>query len=102
MLGFLLMPFMPVQFTSILTAVVWAFSGAQFALIFTVLGTFRLDSFPIFAGLQDLFHIVVPTGLVPFTQLISIAVMFLGNLATAWFFKAVLVSRLAKRIRRLR
>jgi len=95
-----MLPFMPVQFTSILTAVVWIFSGIQYAVIFTILGTFRLDSFPIFTGIQNILRLIVPSSVLPFSQSITIAFMFLGNLATAYFFKKVFVNKLTKRIRR--
>jgi hypothetical protein len=99
MLGFLMLPFMPVQFTSILTAVVWIFSGTQYAVIYTILGTFRLDSVPIFSGIQNILHLIIPHSVVPFSQSITILLMFSGNLATAYLFKKAFVGRLVKRIR---
>jgi hypothetical protein len=99
MLGFLMMPFMPVQFTSILTSVVWIFSGIQYALVFTFLGTFRFDSVPIFTGIQNILRVVAPSSFLPFSEPITILFMFLGNLATAYLIKRVFVSRLVARIR---
>jgi hypothetical protein len=101
MLGFLILPFMPVQFTSILTAVVWIFSGPLYAVVFTILGTFfRQDSFPIFTGIQHILNLVVPGNVLAFSAPITVSFMFLGNLATAYLFKSVFVGRVTKRIRR--
>jgi len=99
MLGFLMLPFMPVQFTSVLTAVVWTFSGVQYALIFSALGTFRLDSVPIYSGIQNMVRLVVPGSVLPYSQSITILFMFTANLSTAFFFKKVLRSKLVNRIR---
>jgi hypothetical protein len=99
MLGFLMLPFMPVQFTSVLTAVVWTFSGVQYALVFTALGTFRLDSVPIYSGIQNMVRLVVPESVLPYSQSITILFMFTANLSTAFFFKKVLRSKLVNRIR---
>ncbi|MDA4117924.1 MAG: hypothetical protein OK455_06225 [Thaumarchaeota archaeon] len=90
---------MPVQFTSVLTAAVWIFSGIQYAVVFTILGTFRLDSIPIFAGIQNILRLILPNGILPFTQSIAILIMFLGNLAAAYFFKKVLGGKMVNRIR---
>jgi hypothetical protein len=98
MLGFLMIPFMPVQFTSILTAVVWIFSGIQYALLFTFLGTFRFDSIPIFTGIQNILRAVAPSSFLPFSEPITILFMFLGNLATAYIIKRVFVAKLVSRI----
>jgi hypothetical protein len=98
MLGFLMLPFTPVQFTSMLTAVVWIFSGMQYAVVFTVLGTFRLDSFPIFNGIQDMVQIFAPS-VTPFSSTITVLVMFFGNFATAYLFKRLFVGKLVSRLR---
>ena len=100
MLGFLLLPFMPVQFTSILTAAVWIFSGIPYAIVFTILGTFRLDSVPIYAGINNILGLILPVSLSAFSQAIAILVMFSGNLATAYFFKRVLGGKLVNRLPR--
>jgi hypothetical protein len=99
MLGVLMLPVMPVPFTSILTAVVWVFAGAPFAVVFIILGTYRLDAVPVYTLLQHLVVKVEPSGLAPFTLLITVSVMFLGNFAMAYLFKAIFVSRLMRRIR---
>jgi hypothetical protein len=99
MLGFLMLPFMPVQFTSVLTAVVWIFAGVQYAVVFTILGTFRFDSPPIFVGITNILSLLLPRGASSFSQEFTILLMYFGNLGTAYFFKKVLIGRLVRRIR---
>ncbi len=91
-----MLPFMPVQFTSVLTAVVWIFAGIQYALVFTVLGTFRLDSIPIFTGIQSMVRVIAPQSFIPFSEPITVLLMFSGNLATAYFFKKVFAGKLSR------
>jgi hypothetical protein len=87
---FLLLPVMPVEFTSILSAVVWIFAGTPYAIIFVVLGTFRVDSFPIYSGIVRIVAINLPPSLLSFAGSITLAIMFSGNLLTTYFFKRVL------------
>jgi hypothetical protein len=93
-----MLPFTPVQFTSILTAVVWIFSGIQYAVIFTVLGTFRFDSFPIYNGIQEIIEIFAPS-MTPLSGTVTVLVMFFGNLVTAYLFKRLFVGKLMSRLR---
>src|SRR5579871_2782037 len=61
--GFLLVPAMPVQFTSIITAIVWSLSGALPGVIFLIGGTFfRPDSLPILSGIQGITEKVLPSS----------------------------------------
>lgn len=97
MMAFLMLPFMPVQFTSVLTAVVWIFSGTPYAMAFVVLGTFRLDSVPIYSGIDRIFVMILPTILLGFAGWLTIAFMFSGNLLTAYLFKRILWTKFTKR-----
>ena len=101
MMAFLLLPFMPVQFTSILTAVVWIFSGTPYAMVFVVLGTFRLDSVPIYSGIDRILAMGLPTVMFGFAGWITIAIMFSGNLLTAYLLKRVLRGKFTRRFRAL-
>lgn len=100
MTAFLMLPFMPVQFTSILTAVVWIFSGLPYAVAFVVLGTFRVDSVPIYSGIDRILVMVLPQVLAGLSGFMTVAIMFGGNLLTAYLFKVLLFSKFAKRLRR--
>jgi len=99
MVAFLLLPFMPVQFTSILTAVVWIFSGTPYAMVFVVLGTFRLDAVPIYSGIDRILTMALPTVLIGFAGWITLVFMFSGNLLSAYLFKRVLRGKFTRRFR---
>src|SRR5579872_6627806 len=86
MLAFLMLPFMPVQLTSILSAVVWIFSGTPYALVFVLLGTFRLDSVPIYSGIDRILTTILPTFPIGLAAWNTVAFMFSGNLVTAYLF----------------
>ncbi len=99
MSGFLFVPFLPLQFTSIVTAVVWIFSGTGYAMVFVVLGTFmRADSFTIFSGIQNIFNTFLPVRFDALSQVFSVATMFVGNVATAYLFQRLLKNRLSRRL----
>ncbi len=97
MLAFLMLPFMPVQLTSILSAVVWIFSGMPYAMVFVLLGTFRLDSVPIYSGIDRILSTILPTVPVGLAASITVAFMFSGNLVTAYLFKRLLGAKFTKR-----
>ncbi|MDA4134258.1 MAG: hypothetical protein OK441_01640 [Thaumarchaeota archaeon] len=89
--GFLIAPFMPVEFTSILTATVWNFSGRFYALVFLVLGTFlRADSITIFSGIENMIVLSFPGFLAVGPAYLAVGVMFFGNLAAAFLFKVAI------------
>jgi len=97
--GFLLTPFIPFEFTSILTAMVWSFSGAAYAAVFAVAGTFlRPDSLTIYSGIQLLLSKAGPVEVRALSEPIAISVMFLGNLCTAYIFKAFIRHKVANRL----
>jgi hypothetical protein len=97
--GFLLAPFIPVEFTSILTAMVWGFSGVAYAAVFTVIGTFfRADSFTVYSGIQPLVARAFPPDVGAWSQVITLTVMFLGNLGTAYMFKKIIRYRVMRRL----
>jgi hypothetical protein len=99
MAGFLVFPIVPVQFTSIITAIVWSLSGGVPAIAFLVVGTFlRFDSFTILSGIGDIVARVFPSVSSIGDEELAAAVMFVGNLATAYFFKRVLRYRILKRL----
>jgi hypothetical protein len=78
---------------------VWIFSGIQYAIVFTILATFGLESFPIFTGIQNILQLIIPNSVSPLYQAITVSVMFFGNLTTAYLFKRVLGSKLVSRVR---
>lgn len=97
--GFLIAQFIPVEFTSILTATVWSFSGRMYALGFLIAGTFlRVDSLSIFSGLEALLVRISPgiAGVGP--QYVAASVMLFGNLAVAVLFKALLRRTVLSRV----
>jgi len=97
--GFLLAPFIPVEFTSILTAMVWGFSGVAYAGVFTVIGTFfRADSFTVYSGIQPLVARASPPDIAVWSQVITLAFMFLGNLGTAYLFKRIIRYKVMRRL----
>ncbi len=100
MLAFLMLPFTPVQFTSILTAVVWTFSGVQYAVVFAIFGSFSLESIPIYNGIKNIIEVFLPatSGMPLLVGAAVVAVMLLGNLATAFFFKWALGNKLSQRL----
>ncbi len=97
MLAFLMLPFMPVQLTSILSAVVWIFAGTPYAMIFVFLGTFRLDSIPIYSGIDRILTLILPNFPIAVAGWITVAFMFSGNLVTAYFFKRLLKTKFTRR-----
>jgi hypothetical protein len=89
--GFLIAQFIPVEFTSILSATVWSFSGRVYALVFVIAGTFfRADSITILAGIANIVSRLSPSELVSGSTYVAIAVMFVGNLAATFLFKALI------------
>jgi hypothetical protein len=97
--GFLLAPIIPVEFTSILTATVWGFSGVAYAAVFTVIGTFfRADSFTVYSGIQPLLERASPPDIRAWSQVITLTVMFLGNLGTAYLFKRIIRYKVLRRL----
>jgi hypothetical protein len=97
MVAFLMLPFMPVQLTSILSAVVWIFTGAPYALVFVFLGTFRLDSVPIYSGIDRILTTMLPALPLGSTAWMTVAFMFFGNVATAYLFKMILSAKFTRR-----
>jgi hypothetical protein len=97
MLAFLMLPFMPVQLTSILSAVVWIFAGTPYAIVFIFLGTFRLDSIPIYSGIDRILTLILPGFPIAVAEWITVAVMFSGNLVTAYIFKLLLKKKFTRR-----
>ena len=94
-----MVPVMPLQFTSVVTALVWSLSGVEFAMVFLVVGTFfHADSPSIFSGIEGLvsrvFPHIGPAGLAA----AAIATMFLGNLAAAYLFRRFVSSRVVRRV----
>ena len=99
MSSFLLVPFIPIQFTSIITALVWTFSGPVYAMVFVLAGTFlRADSLPILSGIQDIVSKVLPYQSPEVAQSVTMGLMFSGNVCSAYLFKRILEHRLAKRL----
>jgi hypothetical protein len=97
--GFLLAPFIPVEFTSILTATVWSVSGGVYALAFLTVGTFfRLDSFSIFTGIEEILGRVLRIAPGAEAGYLTVGIMFLGNVTTAYFFKLIISSKIARRL----
>ncbi|MDA4118841.1 MAG: hypothetical protein OK455_10935 [Thaumarchaeota archaeon] len=97
--GFLVLPVIPIQFTSIITAIVWSISGVFPAMVFLVAGTFlRVDSATIFLGIQQMASRMFPSFSTTVDGEIAVLLMFVGNLATAYLFKRVVRSRLLNRI----
>jgi hypothetical protein len=97
--GFLVLPIIPVEFTSIITAVVWSVSGGLPAVVFLIAGTFfRLDSPTIFSGIAGVAGHLFPGYSTALDEAIAIAVMLAGNLATAYLFKRIVRTRLLNRI----
>lgn len=97
--GLLVAPFMPVEFTSILTATVWSFSGGGYALAFLLFGTFlRLDSISVYAGVQEVLIklFALPPGAA--SGYATIAVMFFGNVATAYLFRIIIRRKMGGRV----
>lgn len=101
MAGFLLLPVMPFQFTSILTAIVWSVSGVVPGMVFLVLGTFfRMDSWSIMSGLQGIVRDLAPGSSTLLDQSVALGTMFVGNLASAFLFRLVVRRSLMQRIPR--
>jgi hypothetical protein len=99
MAGFLVFPIVPVQFTSIITAIVWSLSGGVPAIAFLLVGTFlRFDSFTILSGIGDIVARVFPSLSPVGDQELAAVVMFAGNLGTAYFFKRAIRHRILKRL----
>ncbi len=99
MAGFLLLPIVPIQFTSIITAIVWSVSGPLPGVVFLIGGTFfRPDSLPILSGIQNLVGRILPASGTTFDELAAISVMFLGNLAAACVFRRLISNRIVRRI----
>lgn len=99
MAGFLVLPVVPVEFTSIITAVVWSLSGGLPALVFLVAGTFlRVDSVTIFSGIEQIVGHLFPGLPTLVDEGLSVAVMFAGNLGTAYMFKRLVRNRLISRL----
>ena len=97
--GFLIAPLMPVEFTSILTATVWSFSGKVYALVFVVVGTFfRADSYTIFSGIQSFLTRASPVGAMGLSELATVAIMFAGNVCAAYLFKRVIRQKILRRL----
>jgi hypothetical protein len=97
MLAFLMLPFMPVQLTSILSAVVWIFAGTPYAMVFVFFGTFRLDSIPIYSGIDRILTIILPGFPIALAGWITVAFMFSGNLVTAYLFRWLLKAKFTRR-----
>ena len=97
--GFLLLPVLPVQFTSVITAVVWSFAGPLPAAVFLLSGTFlHADSLPILSGLQNIVARILP-GLSPIgDQAGAVVTMLVGNLMTAYLFKLFVKKRILSRL----
>lgn len=94
----ILMPLVPIQFTSLITAIVWTFSGPSYAIVFVTAGTFlQADSYTVFFGIQNIVTSLFPNYPLGVHQLITTGVMFGGNLTTAYLFKLVLHRRLLRR-----
>jgi hypothetical protein len=90
---------MPIQFTSMITALVWTFSGRVYAMLFVVAGTFlRMDSLPILSGIQNIVSKVLPNGSPELTQSVTMCLMFAGNVCSAYLFKRILEHRFANRL----
>lgn len=99
MMGFLIVPFVPLQFTSIITAVVWTVSGPYYAIVFVIVGTFfRTDSISIYYGIQRVLGFFLPQDIAALGQWIAIPIMFFGNLATTMLFKRFLRGKLLERL----
>jgi uncharacterized membrane protein YdcZ (DUF606 family) len=99
MVGFLLLPIIPIQFTSIITAIVWSLSGPLAGVVFLVAGTFfRPDSLPILSGVQNIVGRMLPGMGTDQSGAIAVVIMLLGNLASACLFRVLLKSRLVKRL----
>lgn len=99
MAGFLLLPIVPIQFTSIITAIVWSVSGPLPGLAFLIGGTFfRPDSLPILSGLQNVVGRMFPTSGVAFAEVAAVAIMFVGNLAAAYLFRKLISNKIVSRI----
>jgi len=97
--GFLVLPVVPIEFTSIITAVVWSLSGGIPALVFLVAGTFlRVDSLTVFTGVAQIAEGLFPSLSFGIDQDIAVAVMFTGNLASAVVFKMIVRKKLLARI----
>ena len=97
--GFLVLPVVPIEFTSIITAVVWSLSGGIPALVFLVAGTFlRVDSLTVFTGVAQIAEGLFPSLSFGIDQDIAVAVMFTGNLASAFVFKMIVRKKLLARI----
>jgi hypothetical protein len=97
--GFLLAPFMPVESTSILTAMVWSFSGKAYAVVFAVLGTFvRFDSGIVYTAIQTLTTKAAPSDFGGWTQPITLSVMLGINLCAAFLFMKIIRHSVAKRL----
>jgi hypothetical protein len=89
--GFLIAQFIPVEFTSILSATVWSFSGRVYALVFVIGGTFfRADSVFILSGIANIVGRVSPSLSASGPLYVAIATMFVGNLAAAFLFKKLI------------
>ncbi len=97
--GFLILPVLPVQFTSVITAIVWSFAGPLPAVVFLLGGTFfHADSIPIMSGLQDIVARILPELSVPEDQVGAVTTMLLGNLVTAYLFKMFVKKRILSRL----
>lgn len=97
--GFLLLPVLPVQFTSVITAIVWSFAGPLPAAVFLLSGTFlHVDSMPIFSGLQDVVARILPSLSPVGDQAGAVASMLVGNLVTAYLFKLFVKKRILSRL----
>jgi hypothetical protein len=97
--GFLVLPVIPIEFTSIITAVVWSLSGGIPGLVFLLAGTFlRVDSLTVFAGVTQIAERLFPSLSFGIDQYIAVGIMFTGNLASAYFFKMVIKKKLLARI----
>jgi hypothetical protein len=98
---FLFLPVMPTEFTSFVTAFVWIFSGAYYAMAFVAVGTFfRIDSVAVFSGIQGVLESTLPPSLTSLDQVITIGVMFTGNLASAYLFRSLLRRKVLSRLPR--